>query len=279
VYLVPQAARRGEPPALQWRITHRGLCVLAYRAGFALRAVPVHVDDHLDVSLGEVQSHSAAAESWPESLAELRGVAVVVRDIARGQDVIRAWVPAVVIDRRRRVSRDGSVWEAWPIEMAQKTAIKYAFARGAVPVDSPELSEALAGDARGDVVDVQAEQITPTAAAPARGQRIPSAALPDYGDQPDPLAGVRPDEREMVPVVAQVEQHHAAAVHEDRDELKRQIGRMEHALGLDLYMPIRLAHSIPGEVSPPALRQAAPALAEYRDALQRAVDARAAADE
>lgn len=201
VYLVPQAARRGEPPALQWRITHRGLCVLAYRAGFALRAVPVHVDDHLTVSLGEVLDHTAAAESWPESLAELRGVAVIVRDLARGQDVIRAWVPAVVIDRRRRTSRDGSVWEAWPIEMAQKTAIKYAFARGSVPIDSPELSEALAGDSRADIIDTQAESAAPT----ARPSRIPSAAaLPDHGEVPDLEAEVA-SLRESVPVESAAE--------------------------------------------------------------------------
>jgi recombinational DNA repair protein RecT len=40
------------------------------------------------------------------------------------------------------------VWKAWPIEMAQKTAIKWACARGYVPIQSIEMATALAADAQ-----------------------------------------------------------------------------------------------------------------------------------
>lgn len=146
VYLVPQAPRKGEPPELQWRITHRGLAILAARAGFAILPVPVGNDDHLRVAYGEVSEHRADPAAWPEKLKEIAGVIVVVRRIVDGCIIVRAWVPRTLIERRRKVARTKSVWDQWPIEMSQKTAIKWAFSRGLVPLDSPELRQALEAD-------------------------------------------------------------------------------------------------------------------------------------
>lgn len=192
VYLVPQAPRKGAQPELQWRITHRGLAILAARAGYGVLAVPVSVDDMLRVEFGEAVVHEADPYAWPESLDDIQGMIVVVRRISDGVTISRAWMPRQAVLRRRDVSRDGAVWESWPVEMAQKTALKWAFARGYVPLDSPEMRAAMGADERSGTIDIVA-----TAAEPARpagraalGLDRPPApetrALPDHGDQPVP---------------------------------------------------------------------------------------------
>lgn len=154
VYLVPQAARKGEAPSLQWRLNHRGIGILAYRAGFVIRAVPVRNADFLRVSLGEVVDHREVEDGeWPTTLDDIKGVAVVVRDLARNADVARAFVPRAVIERRRAKARDLDIWTTWPIEMAQGAAIRYLLARGSVPIDSAELAVALATEHEQDDVD------------------------------------------------------------------------------------------------------------------------------
>lgn len=184
VYLVPQSPRRGEPAELQWRITHRGLAILSHRAGFALRAAAVHVDDELACSMGEVTNHVADPDRYPSTLKELRGVIVVVRDIAHRDDIIRSWVPCSVIMARQAVSRDDSVWGKWPIEMAMKTAIKYVFARGALPLDSAEMSHAMTADDQGAYVTEVAPAQPPQAALPPPIDFAASpASLPHPPDQ------------------------------------------------------------------------------------------------
>ena len=212
VYLVPQSARRGEPPELQWRITHRGISVLAYRSGFALRAVPVAAADFLSVSLGEVVEHAPDGTSWPSTLEELQGIAVCVKDLDRGRDVIRAWVAMPVIAARRALARSSNIWQKWPIEMAQKTAIKYCLARGVLPLDSAELSVALTED-RPDVIEADARTIIPEIGAVSSSTPHAAPALPDNGPPVDELAGAAP--RERVPVDASNRTQESGRVHTD----------------------------------------------------------------
>ena len=276
VYLVPQAPRKGEPPELQWRITHRGISVLAYRSGFAIRAVPVESEDFLRVSLGEVIEHTGSADRWPETFEDLQGVAVVVRDLARGVDVIRAWVPRVVIERRRQVARDDSVWAIWSIEMAMKTAIKYVMARGSIPIDSPELTAALEADA--DPVRESVPVVSTTARPSGRGARE-ALGLPDYGEPEDIQAEVAEVDklarrREPIPVQAEVQPEPARAeppastppaespaepptepspgngqeqgrVRGDAAALKRQAASAEARLPGEVVARIRAAHDVP----------------------------------
>lgn len=169
VYLVPQAPRQGAQPELQWRITHRGLAILAARAGFGILAVPVSKTDRLVVSFGEAIEHESDPAAWPETLADLQGCILVVRRISDGIVIARPWMPLAAIDQRRKKARDQNVWNEWPIEQAQKTVIKWAFARGYVPVDSIELREALSADTKGEIIDVAAQTMG-TQPAPGNGR-------------------------------------------------------------------------------------------------------------
>lgn len=189
VYLVPQSGD------LQWRITHRGIAVLAYRAGFALRVVPVASSDFLRVSLGEVVEHDGTTSEWPSSLEEVAGFAVCVRDRATGQDVARAWVPRKIIEARRRKSRqaDKGPWAEWPIEMGMGAAIRYVMSRGMLPIDSPELSAALAPE-----VEEPQRHREQAPAAQVEPPQAPAALLED-GPPTHELAPEAVRERETVP--------------------------------------------------------------------------------
>lgn len=188
VYLVPQRARKGERPELQWRITHRGLCILASRAGFGIVAVPVGRDDVLEVSFGEVITHRADPAAWPQTIDELVGVIVCVKRLSDGRAIGRFWTPAGLIDQRRATARNDSVWKAWPIEMAVKTAIKFHNARGSIPMESAELRTALEADA---------ETIDPPmlAAPPAPVARVAPKEIADRTIPIDPLENVTPVEQ------------------------------------------------------------------------------------
>lgn len=156
VYLVPQPVRRGEAPELQWRINHRGLSELYSRAGINVMAVPVGKKDHLKIAYGEACEHESDPTWWPSGKDDMVGVILVVRRIADGLIISRAWCPLAVIEARRLVSRqkDGTFWSDWYVEMAQKTAILWGHSRGYIPTDSPELRAAMEADLHGEALDV-----------------------------------------------------------------------------------------------------------------------------
>lgn len=142
VWLVPRGGK------LQWEISHRGICALAQRAGIKLRAVPVHVNDEsLRLEFGEVVAHTPPPDLWPERLEDLMGVYVIAQRISDGATMSRSWVPAALISKRANSRQAGPVWKQWPVEMAQKTAIKYLMARGELVIDNPEIDRAFAVDA------------------------------------------------------------------------------------------------------------------------------------
>ncbi len=205
-YLVPQAPRAGATPELQWRITHRGLAALSQRAGFTIRAIPIDKRDRFVVSFGEVTEHTASPDSWPRSLDDLAGICVVVQQVG-GAVLVRGWVPTPLIRQRMAKARDKGVWQEWPVEMAQKTAIKYAAARGELVSDSPELRAALEADVRGDAVDHGMD----TADLVAASRTIPRA-LPDNGPPVDFTAeNERLNRRERVVIEAQADEPAAQA--------------------------------------------------------------------
>lgn len=186
VYLVPQAPRKGAQPELQWRITHRGLAILASRAGFGILAVPVAKTDHLKVAFGEAIEHEADPAAWPQRLGDLQGCILVVRRISDGQVIARPWMPLAAIAKRKDVGRGGDVWSDWPIEQAQKTVIKWGFARGYVPVDSPELQSAMTADGKDDYIDTTAVSLGTEGAMSGKGALgLGPKALPDHGE-PEP---------------------------------------------------------------------------------------------
>ena len=151
VWLVP---RNGE---LQWMISHRGLTTLARRAGYQLSAVPVGKFDTIVVEYGEVIEHRADVGNAPSELRDLVGVIVSCKRLEDGAILGRYWLDGAAVRKRSNARGAGPVWQKWPIEMAQKTAIKWACARGLVPIESIEMDQAVAADTRAEgPVTVQA---------------------------------------------------------------------------------------------------------------------------
>lgn len=191
-YLVPRGGQ------LQFEVTHRGIAVIAQRAGYSIKAVPVQKDEHVVISFGEVQEHIQDPDTYPDSLDDLRGVYVVLTRLKDGVNMGRAWVPISLIQKRANSRQAGPVWKQWPIEMAQKTAIKYCVARGALVIDSDELDQAISVS---EVVVDQELQPAPPTTEEVLGQDGDRPALPD----PDsaitlPLATEGSPDKEPVPV-------------------------------------------------------------------------------
>lgn len=128
-YLVP---RQG---ALRLELSHRGLTAIAARQGWLVLPVIVRTGDRYTIRMGELVAHEEAGDGSP-----MAGVAVVCRRTDTGLTVAVPWVSAATIDRRRP-EHEGAPWKGWSEEMAAKTAIKWVFARGIVPVDVPSADE------------------------------------------------------------------------------------------------------------------------------------------
>ncbi len=180
-WLVP---RGGE---LQWMISHRGLMQLSRKAGYQLSAVPVGPSDHVRIEFGEVVEHVAEVGSEPTSLQDLVGLIVSCKRLADGCVLGRYWLAGSYIRKCAATRGAGPVWRSWPIEMAQKTAIKWACARGMVPVESIELDFAL-------TADTAAESVSEPIAVPRKPAALPSEV---FGVPP----GQQPDETEAEIVV------------------------------------------------------------------------------
>ncbi len=138
VWLVPKG---GE---LQWWLSHRGIAALCLRAGYQVMPVPVHVNDHVLIEFGEVVEHEPA--DWPERLQDILGVYVTVRKLEDALVLCRPWVPRRAIEKRKEAAATARVWNAWPVEMAQKTAIKWTLSRGLLPLQSVELNMAMGAE-------------------------------------------------------------------------------------------------------------------------------------
>lgn len=133
VYLIPRRAKGAME--LQWQISWRGMTELARRAGWRIRAITVDKDDVFTVRRGlhEDLVHEPDPDRSP-TYETLRGVYVVATHPT--EPAAWEWVPKALIERRRQVSQSRSgPWTEWAVEMAQKTAIRYALGRGLVPLD------------------------------------------------------------------------------------------------------------------------------------------------
>lgn len=155
-YLIPQPPRRNEPPQLQYMLSHRGLNALARRCGQVMIAVPISYTDKIKTDdFGQFQVASRDIDNPPTTEQELRGVLILVREIATGMINTAAFVPKKLIEERRNVSKsaksDFSPWNSWYVEMAMKTAMHYAISRGWCVVDDTEAVRALKMDADMDL--------------------------------------------------------------------------------------------------------------------------------
>jgi len=183
VWLVPKG---GE---LQWWLSHRGIATLCLRAGYQVLPVPVHINDHFVVSFGEVEEHEP--NDWPESLGELAGVYVTVRKLSDGLVLCRPWVPQGAIMRRRKGA--GPVWNAWPIEMAQKTAIRWCLSRGLLPIQGMEINLALGAEPDQTADRVKVEVETSVSDAPASALGSPPPRTIETAPEPPSAPQAAPD--------------------------------------------------------------------------------------
>lgn len=191
-YVIPRRPRKGEDPQLQFQFSHRGLAALAARVGCALIAVPVGMNDQLQISDGEVAVHTQDPDDPVMTWDGLRGAIVIVKMRDNGQVVYRGWMPKTLIDRRRQASdtfqwaektggwaQEKSPWHVWPVEMAMKTAMHYAISRGWCVIDDAAATRAMAVEQSQDIITVQAE------APPRIDNSMASDALADRLEQSD----------------------------------------------------------------------------------------------
>lgn len=181
VWLVPKAGELG------WWLSHRGIAALCLRAGYQVLAVPVHVNDDVRVEFGEVTKHEPSGD-YPASIADLAGVYLTIRRLENGAVLCRPWCARALIESRRKVAGTEQVWNKWPVEMAQKTAIKWALSRGLLPVDGIEIGAALAAEPH---EDEPVPALTPSQRDTRRGAAI-ATALDEPDPEPDPDADRQP---------------------------------------------------------------------------------------
>lgn len=155
-YAVPRRPRRGEEPQLQYMLSHRGLNALARRCGQTVIPIPISVNDVVDVNAhGELRVISRDIDDPPMKHDDLRGVMVIVRELSTGATTASGFVSKAAIEARRAMSdswgneraRQYSPWTKWPVEMAMKTAIHYAAARGWCVIDDTIAARAIEADA------------------------------------------------------------------------------------------------------------------------------------
>lgn len=156
-YAIPRRARKGEAPQLRYQLSHRGVCALVRRTGQWCGAIPISHTDKIRVDEdGSVEVLDRDIDNPPETEAELRGIIVIVKELATGIVTFRGWVPLKLILRRREQSdayqygKGNSPWDKWFVEQCQKTAIHYAAARGWIVIDDTNATRALAMDVEHD---------------------------------------------------------------------------------------------------------------------------------
>lgn len=162
-YAIPRRPRKGEPPQLQYNLSHRGINSLARRSGQTIIATPIGYGDQLHVNeSGETVVATRDIDNPPETFDDLRGVAVSVKELATGIITFSGFVAKSVIEKRRAMSDSWkydeqkgysySPWSNWPIEQAMKTAMHYAASRGWCVIDDTEAVRALSVDTSSDLI-------------------------------------------------------------------------------------------------------------------------------
>lgn len=217
VWLIPKS---GE---LYVWLNHRGIMILAERSGKRVVANPVFTSDTFELDYGnDTLKHlpGDGEQTWDT----LRGVYVRVRDAKTNDVTALVWLPKAEIVKRRNKSdnkKSDGPWQAWPIEMSIKTAIKYAAARGHITFDEAS-TEVLERDPD-NVIDVQSE---PVAERPAGAAAVARARLAAPVETP-PMAPVA--ERERVLVTPSVNDAITAALNRgvNPDDIEAVVGNRE----------------------------------------------------
>jgi recombinational DNA repair protein RecT len=181
-YLIPK--RVNGVQTLQWWINHRGIKTLARRAGQVVEAIPYFEGD--DVRIIRGQSWSVDVIPGPETnragLDRLAGVVYFVSDLSTGHLLAARKVERADIIKRKNKGQGGQVWSEWPLEMAEKTAIKFAAARGDLIFDDLG-NMALSRDAEATAEDEPQTSTTPAAPRYQIPEASPEIALEPVSDR------------------------------------------------------------------------------------------------
>lgn len=268
VYLIPRKSKDRATGRytyqLNWQISVRGLEVLAHRAGYRVRSVPVFATDHFRVSLGlrpdiEHEPDEDAEQDWET----LRGVYVVAYQHGSTEPFGFEWVPRSVLARLRAESdaaeSDFGPWKRWPVEMARARAIGYALRRGVVPLTESALSEAAAHDASPEPVAETPPMLhaTATTEEQPRGLRAVLGVAEHVVEVAQTVGAAEAVQQQ--PAQAPVQQQSPADPWEqakawlDEQGLSRSqqasiIGRAQKAQGVD---PMTAVQAIVAEMPPP----------------------------
>lgn len=184
LYLIPKKVKNSLE--LQAWFTHRALIDFAGRAGWIVATALVSREDSLIIENGEVNHAVTDPDNPPTKYEDLRGVVVYAWPKGDKASKVSRYVPKATIDARRAVSDSAksgfSPWNNWPIEMAEKTAIKYAVGRGLFPIDD-------AADYAGDAGEPATGPFAPPATTEAPQPTVARIA-PQTGSGLDGLAAV-----------------------------------------------------------------------------------------
>ena len=195
-YAIPRRPRKGETPQLRYELSHRGVAALARRAGQSLTAVPISSSDQLTVSpTGEVVVTERDIDNPPMTMEELRGVVIIVKDIATNSVLMSGFVAKKLIIKRMKTSdsykfaeepgnewaKKSSPWHVWPIEQSMKTGMHYACSRGWCVIDDTAAIRAMSMD---ESPTVQGFVVSPSAqAAPIVNPVAPPKTLEDLTER------------------------------------------------------------------------------------------------
>lgn len=187
-YLIPKKVNGVQ--TLNWWINHRGIKVLARRAGQGIEAIPYFPGDEVVIVRGKdwrVEVIEGDCDNR-DSIENLEGFLYYVTDLSTGALLAARKVSKALIRKRRDKGQGGQVWGEWPMEMAEKTVIKYAAGRGDVFFDDVG-NMALSRDA--DATEPEVE----VSVAPSTGRRALGIGVP-AGTSPMPDA--TPERERMV---------------------------------------------------------------------------------
>jgi recombinational DNA repair protein RecT len=130
-YLIPKGG------VLGWWITSRGIKTLARRAGQVVATFPYFTFDVCHVDEFEQTMSLTKGAGDRDDYSKLVGIVVLVRDLTTGAKLAMRDVTRAQIEKRRAKSLQPNAgpWKDWPMEMAEKTAVKFAASRGEIVFD------------------------------------------------------------------------------------------------------------------------------------------------
>lgn len=171
--------------AIDWQVSSRGWQKLAEDAGHIIEAHPVFEGDslvyRLDASKPGGVEFVLEPDPWRDpSYEDLLGFVCIARPLRGAAPPRYRMVPKRKIAELRSKADTQMVWNAWPLEMAEKAVKAYVIRRGFVPM-TKATGQTVQLDAMASVAP------TPTELAQAFGQEPPEARETGMGGVADAI--------------------------------------------------------------------------------------------